>query len=122
MYTYIQSRYYRAPEVILGIDYTKAIDMWSFGCILYELFTGAPVFPGDSEVQQVGLMVQVLGRPPKELMDKVTRKRFFDENAELRNVQDPSGKMYTPFSRSLEQELEQVDRDFIDLIKRCLEW
>lgn len=34
MYTYIQSRFYRAPEIILGIDYTMAIDMWSFGCIL----------------------------------------------------------------------------------------
>lgn len=40
MYTYIQSRYYRAPEIILGIPYDYQIDMWSFGCILCELFTG----------------------------------------------------------------------------------
>ena len=40
VYTYIQSRFYRAPEIILGIPYTTAIDMWSFGCILVELFTG----------------------------------------------------------------------------------
>jgi serine/threonine protein kinase len=40
VYTYIQSRFYRAPEIILGIGYTPAIDMWSFGCILVELFTG----------------------------------------------------------------------------------
>ena len=40
VYTYIQSRFYRAPEIILGIPYTPAIDMWSFGCILVELFTG----------------------------------------------------------------------------------
>ncbi len=40
VYTYIQSRFYRAPEIILGIPYTPAIDMWSFGCILVELYTG----------------------------------------------------------------------------------
>ena len=40
MYTYIQSRYYRSPEVMLGVDYSSAIDMWSFGCIVAELFLG----------------------------------------------------------------------------------
>ena len=49
IYTYIQSRFYRAPEIILGIPYTPAIDMWSFGCILVELFTGYPIFPGENE-------------------------------------------------------------------------
>jgi dual specificity tyrosine-phosphorylation-regulated kinase 2/3/4 len=47
MYTYIQSRFYRAPEIILGVEYTSAIDMWSFGCILCELYTGHPIFPGQ---------------------------------------------------------------------------
>ena len=49
IYTYVQSRFYRAPEVILGIEYTCAIDMWSFGCIIFELFTGEPLFPGEDE-------------------------------------------------------------------------
>jgi dual specificity tyrosine-phosphorylation-regulated kinase 2/3/4 len=49
IYTYIQSRFYRAPEVILGIPYTQAIDMWSFGCILAELYAGYPLFPGENE-------------------------------------------------------------------------
>jgi len=51
LYTYIQSRFYRAPEVILGLPYDTAIDMWSFGCILAELFTGYPIFPGENEVR-----------------------------------------------------------------------
>ena len=42
LYTYIQSRFYRSPEVILGMPYGIAIDMWSFGCILSELYTGVP--------------------------------------------------------------------------------
>jgi len=49
LYTYIQSRFYRAPEIMLGIPYTSAIDMWSFGCIMIELFVGFPIFPGESE-------------------------------------------------------------------------
>lgn len=122
VYTYIQSRYYRAPEVVLGVQYTAAIDVWSFGCILYELFTGSPIFPGESETQQVGMMVQVLGSPPHSLLQKVTRKKFFDESGQLRTIQDPNGKIYAPFSRSLDQELEHVNQDFIHLIKRCLEW
>lgn len=40
MYSYIQSRFYRAPEIVLGVPYTTQIDMWSFGCIIAELFTG----------------------------------------------------------------------------------
>ena len=40
VYTYIQSRFYRSPEVILGLPYSMPIDMWSFGCILAELYTG----------------------------------------------------------------------------------
>jgi dual specificity tyrosine-phosphorylation-regulated kinase 2/3/4 len=46
MYTYVQSRFYRSPEVILGLAYGCEIDMWSFGCILAELFMGYPLFPG----------------------------------------------------------------------------
>lgn len=49
IYTYIQSRFYRAPEIILGVIYTCAIDMWSFGCIMYELFVGYPLFAGEDE-------------------------------------------------------------------------
>jgi dual specificity tyrosine-phosphorylation-regulated kinase 2/3/4 len=49
IYTYIQSRFYRAPEIILGIPYTMSIDMWSFGCILYEMYTGYPLFAGENE-------------------------------------------------------------------------
>jgi serine/threonine protein kinase len=47
MYTYIQSRFYRSPEVILGLEYGPAIDMWSLACILAELLSGQPLFPGE---------------------------------------------------------------------------
>ena len=52
-YTYIQSRFYRAPEIMMGIRYTCAIDMWSLGCILYELYVGFPIFAGEDEKEQI---------------------------------------------------------------------
>ena len=47
VYSYIQSRFYRSPEVMLGLGYGTAIDMWSLACILAELYTGFPLFPGQ---------------------------------------------------------------------------
>ncbi|EGR29714.1 protein kinase, putative [Ichthyophthirius multifiliis] len=61
IYTYIQSRFYRAPEILLGIKYTISIDMWSLGCILAELFLGLPIFPGNCEYDQIKRIVDVLG-------------------------------------------------------------
>jgi dual specificity tyrosine-phosphorylation-regulated kinase 2/3/4 len=63
IYTYIQSRFYRAPEIIIGIPYTTAIDMWSFGCIMVELYTGYPIFAGDCESDQLLAIMEVLGLP-----------------------------------------------------------
>ena len=51
--TYLQSRYYRAPEIILGLNYNESIDMWSLGCVIAELFLGWPLYPGASEYDQV---------------------------------------------------------------------
>lgn len=50
IYQYIQSRFYRSPEVLLGMPYDLAIDMWSLGCILVEMHTGEPLFSGANEV------------------------------------------------------------------------
>ncbi|KAF3557147.1 hypothetical protein F2Q69_00015951 [Brassica cretica] len=63
IYSYIQSRYYRSPEVLLGYRYTTAIDMWSFGCIVAELFLGLPLFPGASEFDILKRMIEILGSP-----------------------------------------------------------
>lgn len=59
VYTYIQSRFYRSPEVILGHPYNMAIDMWSLGCIMAELYTGYPLFPGENEVEQLACIMEV---------------------------------------------------------------
>ena len=69
IYTYIQSRFYRAPEIILGISYTTAIDMWSFGCILAELCTGYPLFPGENEAEQLAYIMEIKGVPDDYILN-----------------------------------------------------
>ena len=59
MYSYIQSRFYRSPEVLLGLQYTTAIDMWSLGCILVEMHTGEPLFSGSNQLDQMQKIVKV---------------------------------------------------------------
>lgn len=122
LYTYIQSRFYRAPEIILGIRYTPAIDIWSFGCVMIELFTGFPIFPGESEKEQMLLVMEVLGLPPKEiLLPAERRKKFFDDDFKCIIPQEGS-KHREPGSVSLNDVLGSNDPDFVNFISRCLEW
>ena len=59
MYSYIQSRFYRSPEVMLGLPYSTSIDMWSLGCILAEMHTGEPLFSGSDQFDQMQKIVKV---------------------------------------------------------------
>ncbi|KPI86378.1 putative protein kinase [Leptomonas seymouri] len=61
---YIQSRYYRSPEVILELGYTTAIDRWSLGCFLIEMHTGRPLFQGNNEADMIAYFTMVLGPLP----------------------------------------------------------
>lgn len=65
VYTYIQSRFYRSPEVILGMEYGLPIDMWSLGCILAELYTGTPLFVGEDEVTVLSKIIETCGLMPE---------------------------------------------------------
>jgi len=61
---YVATRWYRAPEVLLGAPrYTTGVDLWSAGCILGELLSGRPLFPGASTMDQLARIVAVTGRP-----------------------------------------------------------
>ncbi|XP_053672445.1 dual specificity tyrosine-phosphorylation-regulated kinase 2 [Anopheles nili] len=123
VYTYIQSRFYRSPEVILGYPYDKAIDMWSLGCILAELYTGYPLFPGENEVEQLACIMEILGVPSKEIFQLATRKRlFFDSRGVPRCITNSKGRKRKPGSKTLSQALRCNDTVFIDFVSKCLEW
>ncbi|XP_047453505.1 dual specificity tyrosine-phosphorylation-regulated kinase 4 isoform X2 [Mugil cephalus] len=123
VYTYIQSRFYRSPEVILGHPYSMAIDMWSLGCILAELYTGYPLFPGESEVEQIACIMEVLGMPPNDFVQSASRRKlFFDSKGNPRNITNSKGKKRRPNSKELSAALKTNDALFLDFIKRCLSW
>ncbi|KAJ5888149.1 hypothetical protein N7495_008190, partial [Penicillium taxi] len=123
VYTYIQSRFYRSPEVILGMSYGMPIDMWSLGCIMAELFTGYPIFPGENEQEQLACIMEVFGPPEKHLIEKSTRKKlFFDSLGKPRLTVSSKGRRRRPSTKELRQVLKCDDDAFLDFITRCLRW
>ncbi|KAF0689967.1 Aste57867_18611 [Aphanomyces stellatus] len=84
---YLVSRYYRAPEVILGLPYDHAVDMWSVGCCIYEMFTGKVMFPGQTNNEMLKLFMELKGRLPPKLvrrhrqiyMEKFLMEPHFDD-------------------------------------------
>ncbi|KAI5124025.1 hypothetical protein M0805_003856 [Coniferiporia weirii] len=123
VYTYIQSRFYRSPEVILGMNYNMAIDMWSLGCILAELYTGYPIFPGENEQEQLSCIMEVLGIPDKDLVNRSSRKRlFFDSSGGPRPVVNSKGRRRRAGSKTLAQVLRCDDELFVDFVSKCLSW
>ena len=140
VYTYIQSRFYRAPEVILGGKYGMAIDMWSFGCILAELLTGYPLFPGEDESDQLACMMEVLDMPSQKLLDSSKRARTFfsskghprycsltanpDGTSSYGGGRSRRGKFRgSPGTKELSRALKGCDDPlFLDFLLRCFEW
>ncbi|XP_011308531.1 dual specificity tyrosine-phosphorylation-regulated kinase 2 [Fopius arisanus] len=140
VYTYIQSRFYRAPEVILAAKYGMPIDMWSLGCILAELYTGFPLLPGEDEGDQLACIIELLGMPPRKMIDSSKRSRqFFSSKGYPRYCKASTtangatllhgsisrrGKLRgPPASKDLKDALKGCeDQLFLDFIRKCLQW
>jgi dual specificity tyrosine-phosphorylation-regulated kinase 2/3/4 len=113
-FSYIQSRFYRAPEVILHLQYGAPVDMWSFGCVVAELTAGRPLFPGASEGDQVHLQIEVLGMPPlKMIRTSPNGGMFFKADGTPRGKIEP---------KSLRKAAHITDSMLLDLVGRCLDW
>ena len=128
MYTYIQSRFYRSPEVILGVKYSFPIDMWSLGCVLAELYTGRPLFPGENETDQLLCIMSVMGPPPYHLLSSSTKKSvFFNENGEVKIVPNSHGVRRLPGTHPLSTIMPCNDPSLLDFVRskryaECLDW
>ncbi|RLV95681.1 Dual specificity protein kinase YAK1 [Spathaspora sp. JA1] len=109
IYTYIQSRFYRSPEVILGLPYTESIDMWSLGCIVGELFLGLPMFPGTSEYNQIWKIVDMLDMPPRHMIEVGRNSMNFFKRIDAKNPDEKpsySVKTYEEYLEYLESSKE----------------
>lgn len=122
LYTYIQSRFYRAPEIILGIPYTMAIDMWSLGCMVVEFFTGYPLFIGENEHEQLYFFMEILGMPPENILKSAPRfKLFFDVKGNPLPIENKVIDKI-PGSSSLKKILNSAPESLIDFAGKCLVW
>lgn len=110
IYSYIQSRFYRAPEVILELNYSKPIDIWSLGCLLAELSTCEPLFCGRNEFEQMAHIVQYFGIPPNHM---ITSSKKFSKFFKLNQfgffdfAVDNTIQFTGPCSKSLNQYLQK---------------
>ncbi|KAE8734599.1 Serine/threonine-protein kinase ppk15 [Hibiscus syriacus] len=116
VYSYIQSRYYRSPEVLLGYQYTTDIDMWSFGCIVAELFLGLPLFPGASEFDLLRRMNGILGGQPPDYVLKEAKNtsKFFKCIGSIHNIENSE---VSSGGRSAYQALTEEDYEARELKK-----
>ncbi|ESK89109.1 serine threonine-protein kinase prp4 [Moniliophthora roreri MCA 2997] len=138
---YLVSRFYRAPEIILGVPYDPSLDIWSIGCTLYELYTGKILFPGRSNNQMLLLMMELKGRFNGKMIKKAKfGDDYFDEMGGFNSVEkdrvlgtdvvkkvhiskptrDLRSRLMPPASVKMKDDESKLLLSFIDLLDRCL--
>ncbi|EJD49932.1 Pkinase-domain-containing protein [Auricularia subglabra TFB-10046 SS5] len=111
MTEYVATRWYRAPEVMLTFkEYTRAIDMWSVGCVLAEMLSGKPLFPGRDYHHQLSIILDVLGTPSLDDFYAISSSRSREYIRAL------------PFRKKkpLGQLFPGANPQAIDLMEKCL--
>ncbi|XP_039057330.1 cyclin-dependent kinase 18-like [Hibiscus syriacus] len=109
---YVQSRSYRAPEVILGLPYDQKVDLWSLGCILAEICSGEVLFPNDAVVMILTRMVGMLGPFDTEMLENGQETyKYFTKEYDLYHINEETDQLEYIFSKesSLEQHLQVCD-------------
>ncbi|KAF4039228.1 Protein kinase domain [Phytophthora infestans] len=108
---YVSTRWYRAPELLVGdVSYGKAVDVWSIGCMFAEIATGLPLFPGDSDIDQLYHIIRCLGRITSRQQD------LFRKNALYVGVKLPQARELEP----LEARFPTMDKVSLDFIRQTI--
>lgn len=108
---YVATRWYRAPELLVGdTKYGRPIDIWAIGCLASEMLTGDPLFPGDSDIDQLHRIVRCLGN----LSEKY--QNIFHRNPLFVGMRVPFAKEIDP----LDKRLAKVSKLTLGFIKTCL--
>jgi serine/threonine protein kinase len=103
--------WYRAPEILLGSQlYSIGVDVWAVGCIVAEMFAGRPLFPGDSEIDELHWIFKVLGTPDERVWPGVTRLPEFKRTFQRWTRRD------------LSEVIPNADPLALDLIDKMLEY
>lgn len=113
---YVQSRFYRAPEIVIDAKYDKKIDIWSIGCIVVEFITGQPLFEANDEIELFKKFVELLGCPSSE---------FFKSGRRSKHYVDRAGKLKVKCSaqgKGICEVLAGVEDVVVDFVEKCLAW
>ena len=119
---YIQSRSYRAPEIILGIDFDERIDIWSLGCIAAELFTHSLLFDNSSVGSLLTSASAIIGEIPMFMIQAAGLK--VSQRGDTMSVHLKQGEVWTlsPCRKDLNVELECDCPEFVDFVSMLLQW
>lgn len=110
---YVSTRWYRCPELLIGdTAYGKPVDMWAIGCLMAEISNGLPLFPGESDVDQLFQIIKCFGSLTPRMSELVRRNPLFN-GVKLPEVPDPEG---------LERKLANLDPLALDVIRQCLRY
>ncbi|KQK10431.1 probable serine/threonine-protein kinase yakA isoform X2 [Brachypodium distachyon] len=121
---YVQSRSYRAPEVILGLPYDQRIDIWSLGCILAELCTGEVLFPNEPLPMMLARMIGIIGPIDMEMLalGQEAHKYFTDDyDLFTKNEETDQLEYLIPEKSSLRRHLQCHDAEFVDFLSYLLQ-
>lgn len=122
--SYVQSRSYRAPEVILGLPYDQKIDIWSLGCILAELCSGNVLFQNDSLATLLARIIGILGPIDPEMLAKGqdTHKYFTKNHVLYERIEETEQLEYIlPKKTSLSHRLPTADPGFVEFVGYLLQ-
>lgn len=128
--SYVQSRSYRAPEVMLGLPYDQKIDLWSLGCIIAELWTGYVLFQNDSVQSLLARILGILGTFPYHLMTRGKYvPQYFTQDGQLyQEIEGPPcperGRrlhLLVPKKTSLRQRMRTDNEHFLDFLEQLLQ-
>jgi len=119
--SYVQSRSYRAPEVILGLPYNEKIDLWSLGAILAELFTGYVLFQNDSVPSMLARISGILGPfPPDMLLKGRLAHKYFVQGVVYEHDRTGNYQLLRPKVTSLRKRLHTDDELFLSFVGSLL--
>jgi len=122
----VNTRQYRAPEVILGVGWSMPSDLWSIGCILAELYQGELLFATHDNVEHLALIEQVVGPFPRRMLKRAKNRDILNEAFDsmgahrMQRVLPPESLAYVKRIGSLESLTRNADTWFLRLLRRIL--
>ncbi|XP_062995861.1 homeodomain-interacting protein kinase 4 [Elgaria multicarinata webbii] len=106
---YIQSRFYRAPEILLGLPFCEKVDVWSLGCVMAELHLGWPLYPGNNEYDQIRYICETQRMPRPTLLNAARKAHLFFKRSPHPEMAN-SWQLKTPAEYLADTKVKSVER------------